>query len=65
MKEQVCLNYTPKMWFSSYANFDDVFLRTIIDPNKKDSRGRNALHAACSAPSGIDITEMVKMLIDR
>ena len=36
-----------------------------VDPNKKDSGKYNALHVACTASSDDDITEIVKLLIER
>lgn len=36
-----------------------------IDPNKNDSRNWNALHAACRGLSDVDVTEMMKILIER
>ena len=36
------------------------------DPNRKTSRGRNALHLVCGyAPSDADISEVVELLIKR
>ena len=40
-------------------------LSLSIDCNKKDVGGNNALHAACWSSTEEDITEMMKLLIDR
>ena len=42
-----------------------AFCINIIDPNKKDSEHRNALHAVCTDSLDVDITEMMKLLIER
>ena len=42
-----------------------AFCINITDPNKKDSRHWNALHAVCFDSLGVDITEMVKLLVER
>ena len=42
-----------------------MICNTLIDPNMEDNHGRNALHLACNNFANIDITEMVKLLIQR
>ena len=37
----------------------------LTDPNKKDKHGSNALHLVCDVSSGVDITEVVELLIER
>ena len=42
-----------------------ILAHVFTDPNKKTSYGDNALHLVCKRSSGVDITEVVKLLIDR
>lgn len=45
----------------------DPDVKRVIDSEdgKGDKDGRNALHIACSNSSGADISEIVRLLLDR
>ena len=57
---EVCNNYDYHL-----VTFMLILAHVLTDPNKKDMFGCNALHLACSAPSHVDITEAVELLIEK
>ena len=46
-------------------NYYNINLCQIIDPNNTVVNGENVLHAAFRVSFGTDVTEMVKLLVER